>query len=43
MIWLDLVRSVRPQIVELELGREEELAALVAAVVAHLDDPRRVR
>jgi hypothetical protein len=43
MIRLDLVRSVRPQIVELGLGREEELAALVAAVVAHLDDPRRVR
>jgi hypothetical protein len=41
MIRLDLVRSVRPQIVE--LGRKEELAALVAAVVAHLDDPRRVR
>jgi hypothetical protein len=43
MIRLVLVRGVRPQIVELKLGREEELAALVAAVVAHLDDPRRVR
>jgi hypothetical protein len=37
MIRLDLVRSVRPQIMELGLGRKKELAALVAAVVVHLD------
>jgi hypothetical protein len=36
------VASVRSQIVELGPGREEELAALVAAV-AHHDNPRTVR
>jgi hypothetical protein len=36
----DLVRSLHPMILDLELTDEEELAALDRAVRAHLADPR---
>jgi ubiquinone/menaquinone biosynthesis C-methylase UbiE len=39
---LDLVRSMRPQIVQLGLADEEELDALDAALRPHLEDPRTV-
>jgi ubiquinone/menaquinone biosynthesis C-methylase UbiE len=39
---LDLVRSMRPQIVEMGLASEAELDELDAAARAHLDDPRTV-
>jgi ubiquinone/menaquinone biosynthesis C-methylase UbiE len=41
-IRLDLVRSMRPKIVELGLASEEELDALDAAARAHIGDPRTV-
>ena len=37
---LDLVRSMRPAILDLELCNEQELAELDRAVRAHLADPR---
>ena len=39
---LDLVRGMRPQIVQLGLADEKELDALDAAARAHLEDPRTV-
>jgi len=39
---LDLVRSMRPQIVQLGLADSKELDALDAAARAHIDDPRTV-
>ena len=42
MIRLDLVRSMRPQIVQMGLASEDELDALDAAARAHLGDPRTV-
>ena len=39
---LDLVRGMRPQIVQLGLADEEELDALDAALRPHLEDPRTV-
>ena len=39
---LDLVRSMRPQILQLGLADEKELDALDAAARAHIDDPRTV-
>jgi ubiquinone/menaquinone biosynthesis C-methylase UbiE len=39
---LDLVRSMRPEIVQLGLAGEKELAELDAAARAHLEDPRTV-
>jgi hypothetical protein len=39
---LDLVRSMRPQILEMGLACEAELDELDAAARAHLDDPRTV-
>jgi ubiquinone/menaquinone biosynthesis C-methylase UbiE len=39
---LDLVRAMRPQVVQLGLADEKELAALDAAVRPHLEDPRTV-
>jgi len=41
-IRLDLVRSMRPQIVQLGLADEEELDGLDAAARAHVEDPRTV-
>ena len=41
-IRLDLVRSMRPQIVQLGLADEKELEALDAAARAHVEDPRTV-
>jgi SAM-dependent methyltransferase len=41
-IRLDLVRSMRPQILELGLASETELDELDAAARAHLDDPRTI-
>ena len=42
MIRLDLVRSMRPQIVQMGLASEDELDALDTAARAHLGDPRTV-
>jgi hypothetical protein len=39
---LDLVRSMRAQILEMGLASEAELNELDAAARAHLDDPRTV-
>jgi len=39
---LDLVRSMRPQILQLGLADEKELDALDAPARAHIDDPRTV-
>jgi ubiquinone/menaquinone biosynthesis C-methylase UbiE len=39
---LDLVRSMRPHIVQLGLADEKELDALDAAARAHIEDPRTV-
>jgi ubiquinone/menaquinone biosynthesis C-methylase UbiE len=39
---LDLVRAMRPQIVQLGLADEKELDALDAALRPHLEDPRTV-
>jgi ubiquinone/menaquinone biosynthesis C-methylase UbiE len=39
---LDLVRAMRPQIVEMGLASEEELDELDAAIRPHLEDPRTV-
>ncbi len=39
---LDLVRSMRPQIVQLGLADSKELDALDAALRPHLEDPRTV-
>ena len=39
---LDLVRSMRPQIMQLGLANEKELDALDAAARAHIEDPRTV-
>jgi hypothetical protein len=39
---LDLVRSVRPQILELGLASETELDELDSVARAHLEDPRTV-
>jgi hypothetical protein len=39
---LDLVRSMRPQIVEMGLASEAELEELDAVARAHLDDPSTV-
>ena len=41
-ILLELVRSMRPQILEMGLASEAELDELDAAARAHLDDPRTV-
>jgi SAM-dependent methyltransferase len=41
-IRIDLVRSMRPQILEMGLAGETELDELDAAARAHLDDPRTV-
>ena len=41
-IRLDLVRSMRPQIMQLGLADEKELDALDAAARAHIEDPRTV-
>jgi hypothetical protein len=41
-IRLDLVRSMRPQIMQLGLADEKELEALDAAARAHIEDPRTV-
>jgi SAM-dependent methyltransferase len=41
-IRLDLVRSMRPHVLEMGLAGEQELDELDAAVRAHLDDPRTV-
>jgi len=41
-IRLDLVRSMRPQIVQLGLADEKELDELDAAARAHIEDPRTV-
>lgn len=41
-ILLDLVQSMRPQVLELGLASEAELDALDAAARAHLDDPHTV-
>ena len=41
-IRLDLVRSVRPQIMEMGLASEAELDELDAAARAHLDDPQTI-
>ena len=38
----DLVRSLRPMILELGLADERELAELDRAVVDHLADPRTI-
>ena len=42
MIRLDLVRSMRPQVMQMGLGSEAELDELDAAARSHLDDPRAV-
>jgi SAM-dependent methyltransferase len=42
MVRLDLVRSVRAQIVAMGLASEAELEELDAAARAHLDDPRTI-
>jgi len=42
MIRLDLVRSMRPQVLEMGLASEAELDELDAAARAHLDDPRTI-
>lgn len=39
---LDLVRAMRPQIVEMGLASEQELDELDAAARPHLEDPRTV-
>ena len=39
---LDLVRSMRPQILEMGLASETELEELDAAARAHLDDPKTI-
>jgi ubiquinone/menaquinone biosynthesis C-methylase UbiE len=39
---LDLVRAIRPQIVEMGLASQEELDQLDAALRPHLEDPRTV-
>ena len=41
-IRLDLLRSIRPQVVEMGLASAEELDELDAAARAHLDDPATV-
>ena len=41
-IRLDLVRSMRPQIMQLGLADEKELDALDAAARTHIEDPRTV-
>ena len=41
-IHMDLVRSMRPHVLELGLADETELDELDAAARAHLDDPRTV-
>jgi len=41
-IRLDLVRSMRPQVLEMELASAAELDELDTAARAHLDDPRTV-
>jgi ubiquinone/menaquinone biosynthesis C-methylase UbiE len=40
--YVDLVRSMRPHVLELELASEAELDELDAAARAHLEDPRTV-
>jgi ubiquinone/menaquinone biosynthesis C-methylase UbiE len=39
---LDLVRNMRPQVLEMGLASEAELVELDAAARAHLDDPRTI-
>ena len=39
---IDLVRSMRPQIMQLGLADEKELDTLDAAARAHIEDPRTV-
>jgi hypothetical protein len=41
-IRLDLLRSIRTQVVEMGLARAEELDELDAAARAHLEDPSTV-